>query len=286
MGRSQPINAFLTLAAAALALAVPSGAQAATSCAYAGPPANLLTVAVSGDAEAVITRRGTEIVAGEYERPPKPCIGGTPTVTNTDTIDVRYSGLTGFAEVQLANGPLAPGATAETEGASEIEIRISGSGGGFDVVGTPRDDTFRWVPGATAPALNVNPLEAADTDADVTVAGGSSAPLLYASGEGGDDTITGETLAIDDYVYANGGAGDDVLTAPRGMVGAIFYGGAGNDVITGSRLQRRPARRWRARPDPSAARARTTSRAVRAPIASPAAPAATSSRSATRRATA
>ena len=108
---------------------------------------------------------------------------------------------------------------------------------GFDVVGTPRDDSFEWGRGGTAPALNVNPLEAGDTDADVTVAGGCSAPLLYAYGEAGDDTITGEALALDDYVYANGGAGDDVLTAPRGIVGAIFYGGAGNDVITGSRFE-------------------------------------------------
>ena len=50
-----------TAALLALSASVPTGAQAATSCAYAGAPANVLTVTVTGASEAVITRRGQQI---------------------------------------------------------------------------------------------------------------------------------------------------------------------------------------------------------------------------------
>lgn len=220
-----------------LTAALPAGVQARTSCAYVGAPTNLLTVTVTGASEAVITRRGQEITAAEYGDPSEPCAGGIPTVSNTDTIHVLFSGDVGaVAEVQLAGGPLAPGATAEDVGAPEIEILASGDGGSFSIIGTPRDDQFRWGPGGANPGLNVNPADAGDQDVDVTVLGGEQAALLYADGAAGNDTITGAPIARDGYVYAYGGPGNDVLTAPRGNVGAILYGNAGNDVITGARF--------------------------------------------------
>src|SRR3954470_10510928 len=64
-------------------------AEARTRCSYAGPPANTLTVTVSGDAGmGVIRRKGLEITANEFLEPPKSCSGGTPTVLNTDTVSV------------------------------------------------------------------------------------------------------------------------------------------------------------------------------------------------------
>ena len=238
--RGQAVSRALKATAATAGLLVltataPAGVQARTSCAYVGAPTNLLTVTVTGASEAVISRRGEEITAAEYGDPAEPCAGGIPTVTNTDTIHVLFSGDVGaVAEVRLAGGPLAPGATAEDVGASEIEIVASGEGGGFSIIGTPGDDQFRWGPGGANPGLNVNPAAAGDQDVDVVVVGGTRAALLYAEGGAGNDTITGDPIARDGHVYAYGGPGNDVLTAPRGNVDAVMYGGAGNDVITGS----------------------------------------------------
>ena len=78
--------------------------------------------------------------------PPQPCAGAIPTVSNTDTINVLFSGDEAFADVLLAGGPLAPGATAEAVGAPEIEIQVSGPDSGVTVVGTRGDDQFRWAP--------------------------------------------------------------------------------------------------------------------------------------------
>ena len=220
-----------------LAASVPTGAQARTSCAYVGAPTNVLTVTVSGASEAVITRRGQEITASDYGDPPEPCAGAIPTVSNTDTIHVLFSGDNlPMARVLLANGPLAPGATAEDAGAAEIEIVVSGEGSAVSIVGTRGDDQFRWGPAGANPGLNVNPADAGDQDVDVMVLGGTTAALLYAEAGAGDDTITADPIARDGYVHAYGGPGNDVLTAPGGNVGAILYGDAGNDVITGSGL--------------------------------------------------
>ena len=233
--RRSPVRTAATAGLLVLMASLPGAAQARTSCAYVGAPANALTVTVTGASEAVITRRGQEITVGEYGDPPDPCAGAVPTVSNTDTIDVLFSGDVGaVADVWLAGGPLAPGATAEAVGASEIEIEVSGNGGSFSVVGTRGDDQFRWGPGGANPGLNLNPADAGDEDVDITVLGGASAASLYAEGGAGNDTITGDRIPRDGWVYAYGGPGDDVLTAPPGNVGAIFYGDAGNDVITGS----------------------------------------------------
>ena len=228
-------TAVLTIAAlAVVGVTVPSSAHAVTTCAYAGPPANRLTVTVTGGSIAVLERRGAEIFAGDSERSRKPCGGGTPTVTNTDTIAVRFSGSVAFGELHLDKGPFAPGASPESEGAPEIEIQLSGTGAGFSAIGTPGDDVFRWGAGATHAGLNLNPSDAGDQDLDVTVTGGASAPLLIAEGNAGDDTITGDPIELLGVVTAAGGSGDDIITAPGGKVAAFFEGGPGDDVITGS----------------------------------------------------
>jgi hypothetical protein len=105
-----------------------SVAEAKTSCAYGGPPANVLTVKVTEEGFGgfgVIERKGLEIAASELFESPQSCAGGIPTVLNTDTIIV---GLTGdnFVDVRLDGGPLAPGATAETEGALRSRFISSG----------------------------------------------------------------------------------------------------------------------------------------------------------------
>jgi len=164
-----------------LGVSVPDVAEARTACTYAGAPMNVLTISVSSDVEAVITRSGMEITAGESRRPLARCTGGIPTVLNTDTINLRLSGLP-FVDVRLDGGPLAPGATAESTGTSEIEIQISGEGVSTSVVGTARDDEFRWGAGASGAGLNVNPGAAGDVDVTVTGGPDDVAPLLVADG--------------------------------------------------------------------------------------------------------
>ena len=217
----------------AIAMLLAPVAHAKTSCAYAGAPANLLTVTVSGDLSStgVIERRGLEITARDDFEAPEPCAGGTPTVLNTDTIVVRASA-DSFFELRLDGGQFAPGATGEPEGAAEIEIHIAGALFA-EVIGTSTGEEFRWGPGGAVAGLNLNPRNDGDRDVDVTVSGEDS--FLIANGAGGDDTITAQPGAsIRDGVFSKGGPGNDLLRAPPGT-NAILVGGSGNDVMVGSR---------------------------------------------------
>ena len=133
-----------------------------------------MTMNVTGASDAVITRRGQEITAGEDGDPPEPCVGTIPTASNTDTINVLFTGDHPGAEAQvlLAGGPLAPGATAGAAGAPEIEIQVSGNGSAVSVVGTRGDDRFRRGP-APCPAA---PDATASKPAAETASAGVSEP--------------------------------------------------------------------------------------------------------------
>ncbi len=231
--RRWPVATVAALGVLVLASSLPAAAQARASCAFSGAPLNAMTVSVSGESYAVITRRGEEITVAELGDRPQPCAGAIPTVSNTDTINVLFSGDAAIADVLLAGGPLAPGATAEAVGTPEIEIQVTGRDGGLlGVVGTPGDDHFRWGPAGANPGLNLNP--AGDEDIDVTVLSGEFGAFLSAEGGAGNDTFSGDRIARYSTVFAHGGPGDDVLTAPPGNADANFDGGSGNDVITGS----------------------------------------------------
>jgi hypothetical protein len=82
-----------------------SVAEAKTSCAYAGPPANVLTVKITEEGFGVIERKGLEVAASELHESPQPCAGGIPTVLNTDTIIVGLNG-GNFVDVRLDGGRL------------------------------------------------------------------------------------------------------------------------------------------------------------------------------------
>jgi hypothetical protein len=216
-----------------------SEAEARTRCSFSGPPQNMLTATMDRAALGEITRSGPitttgqEIWVREFLEYPRPCRGGVPTVLNTDTIRVLSRGL--GAEVLLALGPFAPGATPETEGASEIEIEFRLRGFFAEVTGTKRADELHWGPGPQRHAgLNLNPREAGDQDVDVTVRGRGA--WLLASGAAGNDTIVPTPGAPfpNDGVVSAGGRGDDRLSAPRNSWGSLG-GGAGNDALTGGR---------------------------------------------------
>jgi Ca2+-binding RTX toxin-like protein len=153
-------------------------------------------------------------------------------VLNTDTIEVLLDPA-GFADLLLGGGPFAPGATAEPEGDSEIEVEFVGDDIFIAVRGTGLADQFEWRPGPDRHlGLNLNPSVAGDQDVDVTVAGDLAA--LNAVGRGGDDSILSapDALLPNDGVFSTGGSGDDRLEAPRDG-GGLLQGGPGDDLLIG-----------------------------------------------------
>src|SRR5919201_4230830 len=135
-------------------------AQAAVSCSFDALTGTVSVTFAHGDVP-TISRLGDAIAVDGVA-----C--GTATVTNTDSIDVAFADDfdSDTVVVDLAGGPLAPGATDEGDGSSEIEIEITGGDGSFDtlrIIGSSGPDGF------TTDFLAVN-LNAGETvvDADVT----------------------------------------------------------------------------------------------------------------------
>jgi RTX calcium-binding nonapeptide repeat (4 copies) len=206
-----------------------SGAEARTSCSFSGAK-NVLTVRSTGDALSQITRDGPKIVVREFLSRPARCRGGQATVRNTDTIVVVMRGFLAFADILLKNGPLAPGATPEANGASEIEIRFRGSDAFGDIYGTRKSDEFHWGEENGLAGLNLNPSTKGDNDIDVT-AKGLFAFLVAEGAEGNDRIIPQPGTRMEGGVFSIGGAGNDVLIAPPS--GGIQDGGPGNDTVLG-----------------------------------------------------
>jgi len=214
-----------------------SGDTSTISCSYKGAPARVLTVTVA-DSVGEIRRRGAQIEVREQGEDPARCSGDTPTVRNTDTIRIVLVELS-FVDLDLSGGAFAPGATPETEGASEIEIELGLDLGTADVYGTSGNDEWHWGPGGANPALNLNPREAGDRDVDVRIVGTQDAyGSLIANGGDGDDTIIGAPNArVRGQLISFGDAGDDLLSTPaiagEREFGAELHGGPGDDTIAG-----------------------------------------------------
>lgn len=167
---------------------------------------------------------------------------GAANVTNTNTIVVVAKSRAQKFTIDLSGGPLAPGASKERVGQSEIEINVN-LGAGFNtvtIVGSTGRDNIR----AGSNDVNLN----ADNDIDITLKGvqrlnlfgGAGNDALVGSsrcrnrycwnvlsGGGGDDTVSGG--AGNDYL--NGGDGNDTLSAGAGTDG--LDGGDGNDAVLG-----------------------------------------------------
>ena len=246
MAAKEGVRRVLVLASAAgVSLAVLGGwgavpARASTRCSYSGPPDNSLSIKADGGAYSYIRREGDAIVVGEYEKPASQCAGGAPTVFNTDTIRLVYRGPFSDVDILLGGGPFAPGATPEAEGASEIEIELSGELHA-SVLGTSHTDEFHWGPGGPyRPGLNLNPRDSGDRDVDVTLQTKlAKLASLVAKGLGGDDTIIptpGATFSRSNAgIWSQGWGGDDYLVAPRNG-GGILEGLGGDDVLIGGKL--------------------------------------------------
>jgi hypothetical protein len=175
---------------------------------------------------------------------------GTTTVNNTDRIRILMLAEeeTDF-EISLAGGALAPGATPEADGTSEIEISVEHLEPGLTVgfIGRPDADFFRFGSKSGVPGVNLNAqAESNSPDVDATLASDPQPdprlfnpdwPALSAQTGDGDDAVTSGGGPEFDAPFsgafsANGGAGNDSLIATTSRF-TFIKGAGGNDFIEG-----------------------------------------------------
>ena len=181
-------------------------AHAAPSCSFDDTTGTVSVTAVHAEVP-TISRLGDAIALDGVA-----C--GTATVTNTGTIDLPFPDdfEPDTVVIDLTGGPLAPGATDEGDGSSEIEIEVTRGDGSFDtlrIVGSSGHDAFTVIP-----LLSVN-LNAGETvpDADVTADDTISLELV---GADGDDDLSVDVLGSFARTTVLAGDGDDRL-AGRGL---------------------------------------------------------------------
>jgi hypothetical protein len=159
--------------------------------------------------------------------------GGTTTTTDQIVI-AAYPG--DDVQISLAGGPFAPGATAEPEGAPEIEISILGGPVTIvTIIGTNGVDRITAEAGGagTAGSLNLNAGEDVD-DGDLTFAD-DVVFATYVRLRGGADRFTaGGDAAFRGAVVAEGGRGSDVLQPGWGG-GAYSGDGEPGDPLDAAR---------------------------------------------------
>jgi Ca2+-binding RTX toxin-like protein len=202
-------------------LSIPAAwAAVATVCSF-DETTDVVTVAVGDGVEATISRNGDAVTVDGLA-----C--ETATVTTTDLIEVVLPQVSQAETVvvDLAGGPLAPGATDEGDGSSEIELQIDGTDHDSDtlrVVGSSGADAI-VVQGLS---LNLNADEEVDDD-DVTV--GTVGARFELLGGDGDDLLTFPNYGSEAFIekILQGGPGDDRLS---GDVSSVQVdGGPGRDV--------------------------------------------------------
>jgi hypothetical protein len=186
-------------------------ASAAVSCTRNG---TLLTVTMTGNDLAVISRGG----GGELLVNGSQCGGSR--VDNIDLVRIRGNAGAQTVVIDQTNGLLAPGATPEASGISEIEFDIQLGASLQDrlvVVGTPFGDLIAFGTGGVAVDF--------DNDADVIYHG---VDIRIADGYFGNDFLTGQ---------AGGGTGVPI-SSPLQLFGGpdedFVFGGYGNDVVNGN----------------------------------------------------
>lgn len=155
------------------------------------------------------------------------CTGGTPTTTNVDTIRITKAADVRAASVRLvqaATERFAPGATAEPDGSSEIEIEVDvgSKGGAFILLVGAHRDRVDFGGSAGSPAANLNADEALP-DADVVVAGG----FLGIRAGGGDDILRSRGVL----------PGFDGSYPGYRQHGPPLFGEGGDDLLIGSALR-------------------------------------------------
>jgi RTX calcium-binding nonapeptide repeat (4 copies) len=160
--------------------------------------------------------------------------GSPPTVDAVDSvaIDLGRHAQSANLHLDLRYGMLAPGATDEGDGGSEIELEAGLGDGYAEVQMTRGDDSVigRRVGTARQPGRTRLNLNAAEASPDADLALGHKSPVLIHAG-GGDDLLT-STGGPDDPdlevpLALEGGEGDDTLIGGDGTDSLID--GPGND---------------------------------------------------------
>lgn len=144
------------------------------TCTY-DPAAHTLVVASDSVGGSLTLRRSAAEIEVFYSAvngtTEVPCAGGTPTVNNTDAIDVQAADLW-TAGVDLTGGRLAPGFTDEGDGSSEVEIAVASSPGNVRrtvfITGSEARDVIRAGTSDGEALYNLNAGERVG-DADLTL---------------------------------------------------------------------------------------------------------------------
>jgi Ca2+-binding RTX toxin-like protein len=218
--------------AGATIAALPAMASASSTCTYNFNTKEVVINDASGSLTLHVVRSGPYVAYGDGRSTPQICWGPVTiaTTTNTDTISVIESAANvgGGISVDESQGMLAPGATPEADGFSEIETVVYSNHTHPDlkVVGTSGPDTIKvGGPGV----VNLGP----DTDTDISVADGPAKVALW--GGAGDDTLSGVGIVNGLPSSATvplvlvGEANNDVLVG--GLAGDGLYGGADDDTL-------------------------------------------------------
>jgi Ca2+-binding RTX toxin-like protein len=163
---------------------------------------------------------------------------GNARVTNTKRIDVTSGDGAQTFEIDVTEGPFAPGVGSDP-GTSEIEFVVD-LGAGTDVIQVDGGGAVEHVAFVGSAAMKLN--GDADTDVSLTgvdrryayLGGGDdvasatgSAPRVVLYGEGGNDRLSGGGAGD----YLDGAAGSDTLAGGAGE--DSMYGGAGADTLRG-----------------------------------------------------
>jgi hypothetical protein len=228
------LGASLAVFAAACVLIGAPPASAAVTCSYDGL-FKIASVDLTGPGDVVEIGVSTgEIVVTQSPGVQVTCSGGTPTVTNTNELQV--DGVGAQDDTVILNDPaaLAPGFSDEP-GDNEIEVSIvlgaqSFGGDTLRLLAPGGGSSFRW--GTLGINTNAASTESEpDTDIvylgeeDIDAFGGTAVDMLSASGGAG----TGDPL--DTPIAIDGGGGADIITG--GAVGDFLTGGDGGDSLGG-----------------------------------------------------
>ncbi len=158
------------------------------------------------------------------------CTGGTPTINNTDEIELDGPAAVAPAVYfDLMKGYMAPGDESESPEIAEIEIDVAWPEGFFGLGGGKNVDRFAFGESVTGPAATVN----SDSDADAFL--GTTMSILV-RGEGGRDKLSGKggfgfLGPIEIPMTIEGGGGKDKIFG--GGNRDVLYGNGGGDKVKG-----------------------------------------------------
>lgn len=212
-------------------LAAAQTASAALSCDY-DSGIDTLTVMSSGFEEVAALRRdGTDIeVTDDAMGGELTCTGGTPTINNTDIIELGGPmAVAPAVYFDLKRGYMTPGDENESPELSEIEIDVQWPDGFFGLGGGSNVDRFVFGESLAGPEVKMN--NDSDTDAFL-----HDTMSIIVRGEGGKDRLSGKggsgvafTGPIEVPMTIEGGGGRDRITG--GGNRDVIYGDGGRDRI-------------------------------------------------------